>query len=292
MKERSLVAFTLLTQTAVGGFLSLLLARAWLSTQLDLGSVNTFTNITLIGIGLLVLGSLFVSTLHLGSPLSAWRAIGNLRTSWLSREIAFFLLFGLLGGLYTALHWFQFDAPQVLNLLACLTALSGLALVYSMAKIYHLRTVTTWVAARPLGSFLLTTLLLGGLFCGAALTLIGTSLTGQRAVDLVSALTVPVYGLGILSLILISADSLYILKFSARVPLMRGYLHPPDPHPTRLKRLSLILLFLGAACILSLLLGAFDTGRANLVFLAAFGLVGAAELCQRILFYDSRRPEM
>jgi Fe-S-cluster-containing dehydrogenase component/DMSO reductase anchor subunit len=41
----------------------------------------------------LALGGMIVSALHLGKPLKAWRAVLNVRSSWLSREIVFYALF-------------------------------------------------------------------------------------------------------------------------------------------------------------------------------------------------------
>lgn len=69
----------------------------------------------------------FLSTIHLGKPLRAWRAILNIKKSWLSREILFFSLFYLL---------------QVLNLLfikvpVVLTLISALFLLYSIDKLYQ-----------------------------------------------------------------------------------------------------------------------------------------------------------
>ena len=37
--------------------------------------------------------AMMVSTLHLGKPTRAWRAVLNIRTSWVSREVAFYSLF-------------------------------------------------------------------------------------------------------------------------------------------------------------------------------------------------------
>ena len=39
------------------------------------------------------LGAMMVSTLHLGKPTRAWRAVSNVRTSWVSREVVFYGLF-------------------------------------------------------------------------------------------------------------------------------------------------------------------------------------------------------
>lgn len=47
--------------------------------------------------------ALLVSMLHLGKPLRAWRAVFNLNTSWLSREILFTSAFLVLAGVFFGL---------------------------------------------------------------------------------------------------------------------------------------------------------------------------------------------
>src|SRR5512139_3577988 len=90
MKERSLAAFTILSQMAVGTF--------WLLSVLNgLGAVK------LLILTAIMLVALAASFLHLGSPFNAWRAFSGWRSSWLSREVLCAALFtALLGGLTLA----------------------------------------------------------------------------------------------------------------------------------------------------------------------------------------------
>ena len=101
--------------------------------------------------------ALLASFLHLGQPRHAWRAIANLRTSWLSREVLSAALF-------------------VVSLIAVLATrgsgiwladATGLALIISMARVYALRTVPEWNHRATTASFFVTTLLLGALVHGA-----------------------------------------------------------------------------------------------------------------------------
>ena len=48
----------------------------------------------------LAVGGLIVSTIHLGKPLESWRALLNVRSSWLSREIVAYSLFLCSSGIY------------------------------------------------------------------------------------------------------------------------------------------------------------------------------------------------
>lgn len=77
-----------------------------------------------LGLGGLVLA---LSAAHLGRPDRAWRALRNLRTSWLSREVAAVSLFLGLGGLAA------FGVPG----LAPLAALAGFLALVAMDRLYR-----------------------------------------------------------------------------------------------------------------------------------------------------------
>jgi len=81
VKEASLVAFTLLTQAAVGA--------CWAALALQLraeraGVPDGAAGAILLVAFLAALAGLAASFLHLGRPSNAWRALRNLRASWLS----------------------------------------------------------------------------------------------------------------------------------------------------------------------------------------------------------------
>ncbi|MBI4913052.1 MAG: dimethyl sulfoxide reductase anchor subunit [Acidobacteria bacterium] len=78
-----------------------------------------------LGLGLL---AGFLSTAHLGRPLRALRALGNLRRSWLSREILAFAIFVPLGALS------QFLASRTLGAVA---GVAGLGLLFCMDRLYR-----------------------------------------------------------------------------------------------------------------------------------------------------------
>ena len=152
MKERSLVAFTLGSQMAIGAF--------WL-----LGVLNGFSSMTLLVLTAIMLSALAASFLHLGSPHHAWRAIGGWRSSWLSREVLCAALFtALLGGLTLAVRA-QIDPGAG----AWLAGLCGLACMISMTQAYRLRTVPAWNHWTTTASFFISALLLGALLCGVLL---------------------------------------------------------------------------------------------------------------------------
>jgi anaerobic dimethyl sulfoxide reductase subunit B (iron-sulfur subunit) len=138
--EMSLVAFTLLTQMAAGMAVF----------ELFSGPL-TMSVLTIIGL-LLGIGGL-ISFLHLGRPLSAWRALNHLKKSWLSRETLMFGLFGL--------SWLLCWIMPGMGKLPL--AIFGIGLVYSMAKVYRLRSIPAWDSSQTLLAFSVSAVVLGGL---------------------------------------------------------------------------------------------------------------------------------
>jgi anaerobic dimethyl sulfoxide reductase subunit B (iron-sulfur subunit) len=146
-EEVPLILFTLFTQMAAGGFWAML----W--TYPD-GTVL----LPLLLIGLCLGAGMLASLAHLGTKRNAWRALANLRRSWLSREILFTGLFGV-GWLFTVLQsliW-QRLALEWLGL----TATFGLGLVYSMSRVYQLPAIPAWNTWKTNIVFIGSALLLG-----------------------------------------------------------------------------------------------------------------------------------
>ena len=105
---------------------------------------------------LLALVSLGASTLHLGRPAFAWRALKMWRRSWLSREV---LLFSLFAGAATA--------SVLMPSAAFAAAALGLAGVTASAFIYLVPARPAWNSLRTVADFHLTALLLGPLYLAA-----------------------------------------------------------------------------------------------------------------------------
>lgn len=151
--EWPLIIFTVLGEAAVG----ILLALWWLDrTPLP---IKVYKKATLTS-GILLALALVASLAHLGHPEAAYRAVSHLSTSWLSREILFFLL--------TAAAWFylfsQIRRPEGKRRAAAgIAGLLGLLGILSSAMIYVLPRVPAWYNAQTPLFFLLTTGLLGGL---------------------------------------------------------------------------------------------------------------------------------
>ena len=88
-----LAAFTILSQMAVGAFLLTWLTHLRLRRKTGEAEVRGLCLGTLLAVGPILAVGLALSLVHLSAPLNAWRTLSNVRTSWLSREILFGLLF-------------------------------------------------------------------------------------------------------------------------------------------------------------------------------------------------------
>ncbi len=157
--EWSLLLFTLLAQTTVGAFLFWELPRIFSSSNLLLKCENSLSPY-LVFSGIAAL-ALLVSFLHLGNPWHAVYSLSNLKGSWLSREILFASLFTGLMVLVTILEWRGFPGKFSGRVISLITILTGLAFVFSMAKIYMLPTVPPWNSPSTLLEFFTTSFLLG-----------------------------------------------------------------------------------------------------------------------------------
>jgi DMSO reductase anchor subunit len=177
-RENPLVVFTLISQAVVGAFLVLFFGSQFGSGfGLDMLSATAHPIARpafLFGmIGLQTL-ALVLSTLHLGRPHRFYRAFNNLRYSPVSREVAGIAVFYNMLGAYTVLTAF----PQLAQwlpaaLLSGLTAfagygaaLSGIAALYFMHRIYRIPARPFWNHWQVLTSFYGCMLALGALAVG------------------------------------------------------------------------------------------------------------------------------
>jgi DMSO reductase anchor subunit len=126
----------------------------------------------LIAMALVVFG-LLSSTFHLANPKNAWRAFSRFRTSWLSREGVFAMVFMPLALLY--LGSIMFDAPQWLRAgSGFLTAVLAWITVFSTGMIYAcLKTIRQWNTPLVPANYLAL-----GYASGSLLLLLGAVIAG------------------------------------------------------------------------------------------------------------------
>ena len=154
-----LVVMTVLTQLSVGAFATIWVLQ--LAGETDLG-VAALTSLAVAG---LALGA---STLHLGRPIHAYRALRMWKRSWLSREVLLFSAFSGVASLYAGLLWMLGSGDTGLTAtLGGLTVLCGLAGVGASGCIYRVESRPSWNSPLTLVQFALTAGVLGPPFAAA-----------------------------------------------------------------------------------------------------------------------------
>jgi DMSO reductase anchor subunit len=143
-------------------------------TQLSVGAFATIFLLQLLGVsslGAAAVGSMLVgglalsaSTLHLGRPAYAYRALRMWKRSWLSREVLLFSSFSAVAGLYAAALWMAWPGAAVLG---GVTTLLGIAGVTASGCIYRVPSRPAWNSPFTILQFNLTAAVLGPLFAGA-----------------------------------------------------------------------------------------------------------------------------
>lgn len=135
----SLVLFTILSQCAVG----MMIALSFRSDECK--------RCLWVALCFLALGAL-ASLCHLGDPWICFLTLGNIGSSWLSREIAMCVIFGLsiLACIFFGKRW-----------LAWLSAALGVLFIYVMARVYMIPTEAAWDSPITFFYFLAAALMLG-----------------------------------------------------------------------------------------------------------------------------------
>jgi formate dehydrogenase iron-sulfur subunit len=176
-----LVVMTVLTQLSVGTFSTIWLLEAFgKTTRLTIAAMVSLL------VGGLALGA---STIHLGRPAHAYRALKMWKRSWLSREVLMFSCFSGIAGIYSALLWLRPPGSVVPGVL---TSLFGVAGVTASAYIYLVRARPAWDTRHTVAEFYLTGALLGPLLVaslgvgdGRWLTTAAVAAAGAQLLNLV-----------------------------------------------------------------------------------------------------------
>jgi len=293
-----LVIMLVLTQLSAGAF--------WVDFGLhetgwagELSNVRTVHSLAALGLGLLAIGA---STLHLGRPHLAFRALIGIRTSWLSREALGFALFAKLAVAYAAL---QFSTPllalanrpplspasfeKAATILGASVSGVGVLAVGCSVMLYKVTQREWWSGGLTSFKFFLTAGVLGtattSLTYGAAALWFGSGAAVQGTIRALSWLLISVTGLKLVgeATILFHLYDRKLGELKRTAMLLRGQLA---------KRFAARLAagFLGGVLLPLLLIGSMHhlSDRMQLAFLtASFGLLLAAELIERMLFFNA-----
>jgi Fe-S-cluster-containing dehydrogenase component/DMSO reductase anchor subunit len=151
-----LVVMLVLTQLSVGAFL-VGLCLTPVIPDLALPDFRRLHATSALGFGLVALAA---STLHLGRPQFAFRAVIGLRHSWLSREIVAFGAFAGAAILFAGACWLAPNSPWLPSLGAAV-GLTGLLGLFCSAMIYVFTGREFWSFSRTAMKFGLTAAVLG-----------------------------------------------------------------------------------------------------------------------------------
>lgn len=219
------------------------------------------------------------SFMHLGNPLSSYRAVANLGSSRLSLEIFTVLIY--LGSLL-ALTVLQFVIPYPQrhhHWLTILTLIAGIVVIYVMATVYLLPTRPAWNSIfTPIG-FYLTTLL-----TGSALLLLFQINSGSWSSQ--KALAIIIIAISTLHLVVLP---FYMTWLGEANDATRASLEVVLKNQLTLFLLGIVAMGLTASCGLWALFSIKSCMIKNrnlfIPSIAAFIFAWAAVIIDRVLFY-------
>jgi anaerobic dimethyl sulfoxide reductase subunit C (anchor subunit) len=168
VSEWALILFTILGQMSVGAFLILGVVHFFASRKAGMEEADRLTDNALYAILPVMVLAFLASFLHLGHIANAPKAVSNLATSWLSREILFGVVFAVVAFLFAFLQWRKIGSFILRSIVAVIAGLIGIGLVFSMSSVYMMETQPSWNTFFTPLQFSVTTLLLGAMALGVA----------------------------------------------------------------------------------------------------------------------------
>lgn len=302
IQEWSLIIFTIFAQMAVGSFVVLGVIHYFTVKKAGMEAADELSDRALLAIGPVLALGLLASIFHLGNPVDAPTAIMNISSSWLSREIFFGVLFGVLSFIFAFSQWRKSGTFAMRNIIAWIAALVGLALVYSMSRVYMIKTQPAWNTLATPVLFFVTSFLLGSLAIGVTFV---ADYSFKHRKDPENAQTLgklmrnAIHWISIASIILLGIELVTIAIYNLS---LAGSSIPEAVSSAALTynqfgwmfALRVILVFLGAGVFtLFLYRKAIDSGNEKVIgylVLGAFVLVLVAEIMGRFLFYATQVP--
>ncbi len=299
VSEWSLIFFTILGQMAVGAYLILGVIHFAVVKKAGTEEADRLSDRALYGILPVMVLAFLASFLHLGNIMNAPKAVSNLATSWLSREILFGVLFAAIAFLFALMQWRKIGTFALRSIVALVAGLVGIALIYSMTAVYMMKTQPAWnTFATPL-QFATTTLLLGALALGIAFVTNYAYMkkkTPSCAEVQCEILRWVMRWIAIGAVLLLGVEFVFIPIFLALLGSMGGEAAQTASRMLNnyglIFGLRLVLAFLGAGIFgLFIYQTAASEGKEKLMSYfaySAFILVLIAEIMGRFLFYATR----
>ena len=161
IREWTLPVYTILMQLATGALLALWIVRTFNKAKFGEEALDRIFRYPLFVIFITTLIAMAGAHLHLSRPLFSILSVLNFHTSWLSREIAFNILYFITVVILLLLIWFQAGKHRLKTALGWIAIALGLITVYCMGRVYLISTQPAWNTPITILSFYFTTLLLG-----------------------------------------------------------------------------------------------------------------------------------
>jgi anaerobic dimethyl sulfoxide reductase subunit C (anchor subunit) len=206
VREWALPVYTLLMQLAVGSLLVLWLIRTMAVSKFSQQEIDHIIRDPIMVITFTAAVAMLGAHFHLSRPFHSYLAVLNFRTSWLSREIIFTILFFLTNTGLLYLTFFKPHKRTLISALGWLAILFGCVLVYCMARIYLIPTQVAWNSTTVILSFYITTLMLGcmAIACLMVLDLKFAEITRPEDVELrIEVIRYSFIGLTVLTIVLV-----------------------------------------------------------------------------------------
>lgn len=300
LHEWALIIFTTVMQMAVGAFVLVGGIHLFAARRYTVETADKLSDRALIAIGPVVVLALIATFFHLGNPLNAPRAISNLGSSWLSREIVLAVVFAIGGAVFAFMQWRKVSTPAVRNAIALVVAAVGLVLVFAMAAVYLLPTVPAWNTIVTPISFYITTFLLGALAIGAAYVVAYWRMRGDEKAEKETQFEIVAITLRWIALVSVALLGLQFIVLPVYLASLTANASPAAAESVRilfdqngvLFVLRLLFIFLGAG-VFSVFVYRTAATRGSTIrvlgsmALIAFALVLVAEVLGRYLFYAS-----
>ena len=179
----SVILFTVASGAGYGLFIWLAIIGLFAPALITGGVLSPIlmVSLSIVSLGLVTLG-LFSSLTHLGHPERAWRAISQWRSSWLSREGLFALLFYGPALLFTYGCWQAETHSQLMQISALLSIVLGLVTLACTGMIYaSLRTIAAWYHPMTMPNYVILGLASGFMLMVSAALIGGAELSSGWA---------------------------------------------------------------------------------------------------------------
>lgn len=161
VREWALPVYTILMQLTVGSLFVLWLIRSLSNSKFSHQEIDRIIRNPIFVIAFTAVVAMGGSHFHLSKPFHSFLAVLNFKSSWLSREIVFTVLFFLTMMSLLYLTYFRAYHRRLITALGWLAIFFGIILIYCMARIYLLPTQVAWNSNMVIFSFYTTSFLLG-----------------------------------------------------------------------------------------------------------------------------------